>query len=155
MKTMSVNKNKTSHILSVFLLLLAGGFSISAQGQVSLRASYPVQAAAFLRPPYSLYLSDYAGPTRDIVVLTLLNRDLQQGDVDVRLHVGIHAGSNLQLETRDQNVLPVFRLSPGVPIQIGSADLSPYFQTGNLSVSGAFDGHFPEGMLELCFTVYE
>ncbi|MDR3217890.1 MAG: hypothetical protein LBU22_02765 [Dysgonamonadaceae bacterium] len=45
-RKLSAYKNKTSNILCTFLLLLAGGFNISAQGQVSLRASYPVQAAA-------------------------------------------------------------------------------------------------------------
>jgi hypothetical protein len=147
--------SKTNKLLRgcLLILLVCGIFPLQAQ---QLRSTFPIQVSAFLPPPYSLYLSDYGGSSgRETVALTLLNRDLQEAQVDVRLHVAIHAGSNLQLETKDQNVLPTFRLFSGAPVKLSQDELSPYFSLENLSVTGAFSGRFPEGMLEICFSVYE
>jgi hypothetical protein len=138
----------------ILLLLLFPIASVRAQ---QLRATYPVQVTAVMIPPYSLYLSDYGNTDngRENIIVTLLNRDLEEGFIDVRLHVSIQAGSNLRLDTRDNNVLPVIRIQSGMPVKIGQDELAPYFRLENLSATGAFSGRFPEGLLEICFTAYE
>jgi hypothetical protein len=145
-------KIKISYKILFLLLLFVPCF---VAGQTGLRATYPVQANAMLYPPYSLYLSDYSNPFREKIALVLLNRDLMAADLEVRLQVSIRAGNGLRMETRSYNVLPTFRLPAGVPVRLGGSDLSPYFQLQNLTVSGAFNGKLPEGMLEICFTVFE
>ncbi|GHV58762.1 hypothetical protein FACS1894182_11770 [Bacteroidia bacterium] len=142
-----------SRLLFLYLLLVAAA-CLPSQAQ-GLRATYPVQVTAFLQPPYSSYLSEYCDPARERVIVTLLNRDLQESEVSVRLHLSISAGGSLKMETRDYNPLPVFRLQAGVPFKISAIDLAPYFQLQNLEASGFFEGRFPEGMIEICFRVYE
>ena len=143
-------KNKLFLFFGIISLFLSGN-SLQAQ---QLRASYPVQVNAVLLPPYTLYLSDFCNSPREKIILTLLNRDLMEGDIRVRLHVSIHAG-NIQMDTKDFNVLPVFTLQSGVPTKIDQSDLAPYFQVNNLNITGAFTGKFPEGMVEFCFSVFE
>ncbi len=140
-----------NRVLSILLFLLV---SLSLSGQ-QLRSTYPVQATVFLRPPYSLYLDDYSNSSTGKVLITLLNRDLMQPESDVRLHIRISGGNQVSLETHPQKQLPVFRLTPGVPYQLTSDELGAYFQSGNLQSSGSFNGRFPEGMLEVCVTVFE
>jgi len=145
-----VMKNKLILFFGIISLFLSGNLLQAQQ----LRASYPVQVNAVLLPPYTLYLSDFCNSPREKIILMLQNRDIMEGDINVRLHVSIHAG-NIQMETKDFNVLPVFTLPPGVPTKIDQSDLCPYFQTNNLNITGAFDGKFPEGMIEICFSVFE
>ncbi|MDR0543285.1 MAG: hypothetical protein LBH19_13885, partial [Dysgonamonadaceae bacterium] len=102
------------------------GFSFHPLHSQVLRSTYPIQITAFLQPPYSLYLSDYGSADRDRVIVTLLNRDLQESEVSVQLHVSLSAGGgSVKLDTRDSRPLPVFRLPAGVPVRLSSADLSP------------------------------
>ena len=144
----SVSLLQTFVLLSLFIPALLFG--------QTFRATYPVQATAVLYPPHSLYLSDYSNPSREKIALVLLNRDLTESEVDVRLHLSIRGGNgSLRLETRDYNPLPVFRLPAGVPVRLGGNDLAAYFQSENLTVNGAFSGKMPEGMFEICFSVYE
>ena len=47
--------------------------------QVSVaQVRYPVHGTVQVLPPYGLYLSDYYGGSQDRLVVTLLNRDLEQ-----------------------------------------------------------------------------
>jgi hypothetical protein len=154
------NKLKRKRITQIFadskiLIFIIFFIPVLVFGQAQLRSTYPIQATAVLYPPYSLYLSDYSNPSLEKIALVLLNRDLMESDVEVRLHISISAGNGLTLQTRDYNTLPTFHLPPGVPVRLGNSDLSAYFQLQNLTANGAFDGKMPEGMLEVCFTVYE
>ncbi|MDR1098592.1 MAG: fibronectin type III domain-containing protein [Tannerella sp.] len=141
------------YLLLILSLVTVACLPAKAQG---LHSTYPVQVTAFLQPPYSLYFSDYSDPMRERILVTLLNRDLQESEVDVRLHVSITAGNgSLKMDTRDYNPIPVFRLQAGVPVKLSAMDLAPYFQLQNMEVRGYFDRRFPEGMVEICFRAYE
>ena len=144
---------KKKIILYTLLILSLLSTPCTVQGQKA-GSTWPVQVSAVLVPPHSLYLSDYGYPDggREFLFLTLLNRDLQEGQIDVRLRVSIKAGSMLSLETRAHQPMPVFRLYSGTPLKVSPDDLAPYFRPENLSVSGAFNGRFPEGMIEICYT---
>jgi hypothetical protein len=52
---------------------------------VVLRAqsTYPVQVNVYLSPPHGTYLSDYYTGTREKMVVSLLNRDMQRPSLEV------------------------------------------------------------------------
>jgi hypothetical protein len=135
------------------LLLILGLFGwLPALAQTT----YPVQVNAHLLPPYSLYLSDYYGGTREKLTLTLLNRDLMQPSLNVQLRLSINAPGGLRIQTRPEAYLPSITLESGQPLRLSLEELAPYFQPQNFFEQGAFrDGKLPEGMVEFCFQAFE
>ncbi len=139
-------------ILSVIFLCLT---TLLCQSQ-DLRSTYPIQVTAFMNPPYSLKIEDYYNSTRPKLSVTLLNRDLMEPVVDVRLHFSIKAGNGIRLETKDYLPYPVIRLHSGTPYLLSQTDLYSYLKSENLDIQGIFsNGQFPEGMIEICIYVLE
>ncbi|MDY3885103.1 hypothetical protein, partial [Porphyromonas somerae] len=89
---------------------------------------YPVHGTVQVLPPYGLYLSDYYGGSQDRLVVTLLNRDLEQPLLQARLRVRVKNGMNFSLESRDEIVYPILELTPNVPLRLTSIDIAPYLQ---------------------------
>ena len=70
---------------------------------IPLRAQYfPVQGSLQIRRPYSLYLNDYALPSREAIVITLTNRDIQHPALQVRLRLRIKNTACL-IQTREES----------------------------------------------------
>ncbi|MDR1371098.1 MAG: hypothetical protein LBJ72_13395, partial [Dysgonamonadaceae bacterium] len=140
-------------LLFLYILLLFHSV-IPANGQT--QSNYPVQVNVNFRPPYSLYLSDYCNSEREKLSLVLRNRDLQEPELHVKLHLSIKAGNGLMMETRDYNELPVFTLLSGMPYNVSSSELCPYLDSKNLSIQGVLSGgRFPEGPIEICVQVLD
>jgi len=117
----------TRSVMKIRLYLLFWIISLFASGNRAeaqhLRASYPVQVNAALLPPYSLYLADFCNAEREKIIFTLINRDLMQGDINVKLHLTVRTGG-ITMETKDYNTLPVFTLQAGVPVKIDQTKTS-------------------------------
>ena len=110
---------------------------------------YPVHATVHLLPPLGPYLSDLSAPGRDRVAITLLNRDLQQPLLRVRLQVRLRA-PGLEAATRPEAPLPPLELPAGVPLRLAGAELSAYLAPGALAVAGRLpNGRLPAGPLEV------
>ena len=141
-------------LLFIYLILLFCSV-YPASGQVS-PSTYPVQTNINFLPPYSLYLSDYCNSGRDKLNLVLRNRDLQEPELHVKLHLSIKAGNGLIMETRDYNDLPVFTLYSGMPYRVSAGELCPYFDSKNLLIQGVLSGgRLPEGPIEICVQVLD
>lgn len=128
----------------LLILLLALPAPRRALGQF-----YPVHATVHLLPPLGPYLSDLGAPGRDRVAITLLNRDLQQPLLRVRLQVRLRA-PGLEATTRPEAPLPPLELPAGVPLRLAGAELSAYLAPGALAVAGRLpNGRLPAGPLEV------
>ncbi|MDR1369481.1 MAG: hypothetical protein LBJ72_05045 [Dysgonamonadaceae bacterium] len=144
---------KYNHLI---LLVTCFYFSILPSQSQNLRLTYPVQVNAFINPPYSLKPEDYYNPAKPKLSITLLNRDLMEPLVNVKLHFSIKAGNGVRLETKDHVSYPVIQLQSGTPYLLTQNDLSPYLQYENLNIQGILpNGQFPEGMIEFCVFVIE
>ncbi|BDE82450.1 hypothetical protein CE91St14_14780 [Porphyromonas somerae] len=130
-------------------MLLGGSISVA-------QVRYPVHGTVQVLPPYGLYLSDYYGGSQDRLVVTLLNRDLEQPLLQARLRVRVKNGKNFSLESRDEIVYPILELSPNVPLRLTSIDIAPYLQPDHIRLSGRLDnGRLPVGMTEFSVQVVE
>ncbi len=121
---------------------------------------YPVQVNVNLVPPYSLYLSDYVSGSRERLIVTLLNRDVQYNSMPVRLRLTVK-GNGFTMQTRPYASVPQIILEPNIPYKLTIDDLLPYFDTRNLSAQGlggdsyVKGGRLPEGMLEFGIEVLD
>ena len=133
----------------LFLLFFAKGFS----------QTFPVQIVPQAVPPHPVYISEYAKNT----VLTnrlraqLLLNDISITNQEVRLKIYIE-GQGINAQSKDVVIgsSPLF-LEGGVPLQLGSSDLAPYFEFQNLQgiSSGIYSNPLPEGVYQFCFEVYD
>ena len=134
------------------LFLLCG---VNGQGHI-----YPVQANVNVVAPYSLYLSDYVSGSKERLIVTLLNRDVQYPSMPVRLRLSIK-GNGFSIQTRPYASVSPITLEPNVPYKLTVDDLMPYFDTRNLSAQGLGGdsylrgGRLPEGMIEFGIEVLE
>ncbi len=143
---------KHNYIISLICLCFG---TLTSHSQ-SLKSTYPVQVTAFMNPPYSLKLEDYYNPAKPKLSITLLNRDLMEPVVDVKLHFSIKAGNGIRLETKDYIPYPIIRLQSGSPYLLSQTDLYTYLKSENLEIQGLLtNGQFSEGMIEFCILVLE
>ncbi len=121
--------------------------------------SFPVQLIPQAVPPQSVYISDYANgfTTSDRLRLQILLTDLTVLNREVRLKVYLE-GEGIFAESRDfvigaSNIF----IDGGVPIQLGSADLTPYFEFQNLQNinQNVYASALPEGIYQFCFEIYD
>jgi len=96
---------------------------------------FPVQATTQLRPPYSLFLSDYAAPGSERLALNVFLVDAGRPELNVRFRLRIE-GQGIRIETKPEFLPPPTSLTGGVPLQLISADLAPYFESRNLNFTG-------------------
>jgi len=144
-------KQKTIHTIFAILLFITG---IQAIAQ-----TYPVQAIPQVQQPPAVYLSDYASTnnTTDRIKLQLLLTDLTVLNREVKLKLYIE-GNGIEAQSNDFVIgsQPLF-LEGGIPLQLGSIDLAPYFELQNLKgiSSGAYANTLPDGLYHFCFEVYD
>ena len=130
-------------------------FAVYGQGHI-----YPVQANVNVVAPYSLYLSDYVSGSKERLIVTLLNRDVQYPSMPVRLRLSIK-GNGFSIQTRPYASVSPITLEPNVPYKLTVDDLMPYFDTRNLLAQGLGGdsylkgGRLPEGMIEFGIEVLE
>ncbi|MDO5523907.1 MAG: fibronectin type III domain-containing protein, partial [Bacteroidia bacterium] len=123
---------------------------------VHSQSSYPVHATVQVLPPYGIYLNDYVSGSRDRLIVTLLNRDMNRPVLEVRLQMQIRNSNGFQIQSRNEIPFPVLSLESGIPLRLTSGDLQPYFAPENTTVQGNLhEGRLPSGMTEFSFRVVE
>jgi len=138
----------------VLVLLCLQGI-IPAKAQV-----YPVQSQLFISPPYSVFLSDFVSPEREILSGTVLLNDPMQASLEVYLQVAIMGQGISIISNPTYRPAPIL-LSGAVPYMLGSTDLAPYFNPNNLIFQGIDEalfrrtGRLPEGVYRFEITVFE
>ena len=138
---------RSLYFLQVAVLLLTW-FSGLAQ-------NYPVQIQVLVRPPYSNYLADLTNPASEQLYVTLLLKDLQLANRQVRLKTSIE-GPGTRIMGADNVPAPPVNLLPGSMIQLSGGDLAAYFRPENLQIPPTQYGRaLPEGMYRFCFTVFD
>lgn len=141
------------HRLVRYLLLLLLLFMVVGQ---PLRAQYyPIHATVQWPSPQSPYLSDYYSGSRERLIVTLLNRDLQQPLLLARLRIRIKSTGFLATSREEINY-PMLELSANVPTRLTNIDLAPYLQPQNLQTSGNLrNGQLPVGYTEISVQVVD
>jgi TANFOR domain-containing protein len=134
-------------------------FFIASQVE-SVGQVFPVQSTVQLTPPYSLYLSDYAAPGSERLLVTAFLIDATRPELNVRFRLRIE-GNGIKIETKPEFLPPPVALLGGVPLQLVSSDLAAYFDPRNLNFTGITQreieqrGALPEGLYQFCFEVIE
>ena len=140
------------HSLRLFVLLLTVCFGVSGRlfGQY-----YPIHATVQWPAPQSPYLADYSTGSRDRLIVTLLNRDLQQPLLYAKLRLQIKSGS-FTARSREDVSYPQLELQTSVPLRLTGVDLSPYLQPQHLQMTGRLEqGRLPSGYAELQLQVID
>ena len=136
-------------IFLFFALLLTATTESYSQTQ-------PVLTNVYVVPPYGSHLSDYYSTSREKLVVTLLNRDLQEPVLEVCLKMTITSSTGLLIQNRPEINYPTISLDAGVPVRLSQEDLAPYFQPQNIIQQGALNqGKLPNGMIEFTFQAIE
>ena len=135
-------------VLFFSLLLLGGGRELCAQ-------FYPIHAVVQWPSPQSPHLVDYYSGSRDRLIITLHNRDLQQPLLLARLRLQIKSNGFLA-QTREELSYPQLELMAGVPTRLTATDLMPYLRPENLLINGRLrNGQFPTGFTEISVQVVD
>lgn len=140
------------HSLRLFVLLLTVCFGVSGRlfGQY-----YPIHATVQWPAPQSPYLADYSTGSRDRLIVTLLNRDLQQPLLYAKLRLQIKSGS-FTARSREEVSYPQLELQTSVPLRLTGVDLAPYLQPQHLQMTGRLEqGRLPSGYAELQLQVID
>jgi len=137
---------------SLFLVVLS---------HIGLAQITPVQVTPQLLPPYSLQVSDYYSGVQPKLQVMLLNRDINQPVIRVRLRMTVES-QNCRMRTRPNAVTPVFTLTNGVPYYLTPQDLQAFFLASNLEIGGGYSeqqyvqtGRLPEGLYSIYFEAFE
>ena len=115
--------------------------------------NYPVQSNVNITPPYSVYLSDYASMTSNKLLVTLMLKDVNQSDIQVKLRLTIK-GNGIEIRTKADYLPQPLLLQGGAPLLISGADLESYLNPANLDFSGITKSEFtktgklPEGVYQ-------
>jgi len=138
--------------LRLILPLLCALFFLDAQASLQ----QPVQVTAVMIPPYGNYLSDYYAGTEERMSVTLLNRDVMQPEIRVKLRLTIRTSSGATLTTRPEAYFPPIALESNVPRRLMMTDLAPYFSRGSLSNANALANEtLPEGFCQFTIEAVE
>ena len=140
------------HSLRLLVLLLT--LSLGVGGQL-FGQYYPVHATVQWPSPQSPHLVDYYSGSRDRLIITLHNRDLQQPLLLARLRLQIKSNGFLA-QTREELSYPQLELMAGVPTRLTATDLMPYLRPENLIINGRLrNGQFPTGFTEISVQVVD
>ena len=116
---------------------------------------YPVHAVVQWPSPQSPHLEDYYSGSRDRLIITLHNRDLQQPLLLARLRLQIKSNGFLA-QTREELSYPQLELMAGVPTRLTATDLMPYLRPESLLINGRLrNGQFPTGFTEISVQVVD
>ena len=140
------------HSLRLLVLLLT--LSLGVGGQL-FGQYYPVHATVQWPSPQSPHLVDYYSGSRDRLIITLHNRDLQQPLLLARLRLQIKSNGFLA-QTREELSYPQLELMAGVPTRLTATDLMPYLRPESLIINGRLrNGQFPTGFTEISVQVVD
>ena len=140
------------HSLRLLVLLLT--LSLGVGGQL-FGQYYPVHATVQWPSPQSPHLVDYYSGSRDRLIITLHNRDLQQPLLLARLRLQIKSNGFLA-QTREELSYPQLELMAGVPTRLTATDLMPYLRPESLLINGRLrNGQFPTGFTEISVQVVD
>ncbi|MFN3446534.1 MAG: hypothetical protein ACK44D_12400, partial [Bacteroidia bacterium] len=121
----------------------------------------PVQVTPQLVAPYSLQVSEYYSGTLPKIQVLLINRDINQPAIQVKLKMTIES-QNCRMRTKDVNTTPTITLTNGVPYYLAPNELQAYFSSANLDFGGGMSeqqynqtGRLPEGLYTFTFEAYE
>ena len=116
---------------------------------------YPIHAVVQWPSPQSPHLVDYYSGSRDRLIITLHNRDLQQPLLLARLRLQIKSNGFLA-QTREELSYPQLELMAGVPTRLTATDLMPYLRPESLLINGRLrNGQFPTGFTEISVQVVD
>ena len=143
---------RLKHSLRLLVLLLT--LSLGVGGQL-FGQYYPVHATVQWPSPQSPHLVDYYSGSRDRLIITLHNRDLQQPLLLARLRLQIKSNGFLA-QTREELSYPQLELMAGVPTRLTATDLMPYLRPESLLINGRLrNGQFPTGFTEISVQVVD
>ncbi|TRX61201.1 hypothetical protein FNH22_03860 [Fulvivirga sp. M361] len=126
----------------------------------SIGQRFFVQASTELRPPFSVYLADYAAPGSDRLAVNLFLAELDRLDYRVKLRMKIE-GVGITITTREGFIPPPIILQGGVPLRLSGSELADYFNPQNLVFQGIsrqeFErtGTLPEGVYKFTITALD
>ena len=139
----------------LFKILLVSILFTFVEGQRLYAQYYPVHATVQWSSPQSPYLSDYYSGSRDRLIVTLLNRDLQQPLLFAKLRIRIKSTGFLA-SSREEGNYPILELNANVPTRLTNIDLAPYLQPQNLQTNGNLrNGQLPVGYTEFSVQVID
>jgi len=117
---------------------------------------FPVQTSFLLKPPYSVYLSEYANPLGTQLNMKVLLRDLRLGATQVYFRFTISSSGVNYANQLNSVGKPIFTLSPGVSQTFTQAELAPYFTAQNLGLPPkSYANILPEGNYTLTVEVID
>ena len=146
---------KSAHFCKLFKLLLLSLLFTLVGGEQLYAQYYPVHATVQCPSPQSPYLSDYYSGSRDRLIVTLLNRDLQQPLLFAKLRIKIKSTGFLAASREVVNY-PMLELNANVPTRLTNIDLAPYLNPQNLQASGNLrNGQLPLGYTEFSVQVVD
>lgn len=145
-------KSLLSHVIIGFLLFFV---SVAACSQTT----YPVQSYTQLIPPYTSNVPSFYSGTKEKLVCTLINTDMQHPSIQVYLRMKI-TSSIFSIETPPQVFTPPIELQAGVPVRLSLNDLAVYFKRENMRITGGQNEFFrtqqlPDNFYRFHFEVYE
>jgi uncharacterized protein YoxC len=122
----------------------------------ALAQFFPVQSTFYLKPPYPVYLSDYASPLGDQLSLKVLLRDLNLGPTQVYFKFSIKGPSVGYSNNLSPVGKPIFTLVPGAVQTFTQAELSEYFTAISLGISpSAYANVLQEGVYNFSVQVID
>lgn len=137
-----------------FFSLLLSCLSLPALAQL-----FPVESQLVVRPPSSVYLSDFTELGSERLSFMLNFTDNNEPEYDVRLHLRLE-GAGVVLETSPNFNPAPLTLRPDGMRSLELMEWAEYLDPNNLVIVGLDQGQFrasggklPEGMYQLCLTV--
>lgn len=125
------------------------------------RSQTPVQVTPQLLPPYSLQVSEYYSGIQPKLQVLLLNRDISQPTIQVKLRLTIES-QNCRMQTKANAVTPTFTLTSGIPYYMTPSELQPFFAASNIDFGGGYNeqqylqtGRLPEGLYSFYIEAFE
>jgi hypothetical protein len=139
--------------IQVLIIALLSCFVVNAQT--------PVQVTPQLLPPYSLQVSEYYSGIQPKLQVLLLNRDINQPTIQVKLKLTIES-QNCRMQTKVNANTPIFTLTSGIPYYMTPQDLQPFFTASNIDFGGGYSeqeyvqtGRLPEGLYSFYIEAFE
>ncbi len=126
---------------------------------VSAQEVYPVRLYTALYPPYTPEVASFYTGTQEKLVVTLVNTDLNQPMVRIRLRMKI-TGTLLSLYNPPEVYTPEISLESGMPVRLSLHDFAIYFRKESLRINGNPSefyrtGRLPDGFYRFHFEAYD
>jgi hypothetical protein len=126
----------------------------------SIAQNFPIEVVTQLTKPYSLRLTDYGAGNGERVNLTLLLKDINRTNYQVRLRLVIE-GAGISIFSKPSYIGKIVLLQGGIPEQFNGLELADYFNPNNLEFQGFTRAQYdraqklPEGIYSIRFEVLD